>query len=58
MLYIFRSIAGIGGGGMTNLAMVIVSDVVSLEQRGNPAFTGAKTPWCVRLTKQPVSIRR
>lgn len=23
-----------GGGGMTNLSMVIVSDVVSLEERG------------------------
>jgi MFS family permease len=34
MLYVFRSIAGMGGGGMTNLAMVIVSDVVSLEERG------------------------
>ncbi|KAK9899515.1 MFS general substrate transporter [Cystobasidium minutum MCA 4210] len=34
MLYVFRSIAGIGGGGMTNLSMVIVSDVVSLEERG------------------------
>lgn len=34
MLYVFRSIAGMGGGGMTNLTMVIVSDVVSLEERG------------------------
>lgn len=34
MLYVFRSIAGMGGGGMTNLSMVIVSDVVSLEERG------------------------
>lgn len=34
MFYIFRGIAGIGGGGVTNLAMIIVSDVVSLEQRG------------------------
>ncbi|KAJ0335469.1 hypothetical protein COL922a_009205 [Colletotrichum nupharicola] len=34
MFYIFRGIAGIGGGGITNLAMIIVSDVVTLEQRG------------------------
>jgi len=34
MFYIFRAIAGIGGGGITNLAMIIVSDVVTLEQRG------------------------
>jgi MFS family permease len=34
MLYVFRGIAGIGGGGITNLAMIIVSDVVTLEQRG------------------------
>lgn len=34
MLYVFRGVAGIGGGGITNLAMIIVSDVVTLEQRG------------------------
>lgn len=34
MLYIFRGVAGIGSGGITNLAMIIVSDVVTLEQRG------------------------
>ncbi|KAI0195137.1 major facilitator superfamily domain-containing protein [Xylaria flabelliformis] len=33
--YIFRGIAGIGGGGITNLSMIIMSDVVTLEQRGN-----------------------
>ncbi|KAI1180260.1 putative MFS transporter [Nemania sp. FL0916] len=35
MFYVFRGIAGIGGGGLVNLSMIIVSDVVSLEQRGN-----------------------
>ncbi|KAK1590261.1 major facilitator superfamily domain-containing protein [Colletotrichum navitas] len=35
MFYIFRGIAGIGGGGITNLAMIILSDIVTLEQRGN-----------------------
>ncbi|KAF9880058.1 hypothetical protein CkaCkLH20_02012 [Colletotrichum karsti] len=34
MFYIFRGIAGIGGGGITNLAMIIVSDLVTLERRG------------------------
>jgi MFS family permease len=34
MFYIFRAIAGIGGGGITNLGMIIVSDVVTLEERG------------------------
>ncbi|KAJ8121281.1 hypothetical protein ONZ43_g2230 [Nemania bipapillata] len=34
MFYIFRAIAGIGGGGIVNLSMIIVSDVVSLEERG------------------------
>ncbi|KAH6873951.1 major facilitator superfamily domain-containing protein [Thelonectria olida] len=34
MFYVFRAVAGIGGGGITNLAMIIVSDFVTLEQRG------------------------
>ncbi|KAI1816826.1 putative MFS transporter [Poronia punctata] len=34
MFYVFRGVAGIGGGGLSNLAMIIVSDVVTLEQRG------------------------
>lgn len=34
MFYVFRAVAGIGGGGLTNLAMIIVSDIVTLEQRG------------------------
>lgn len=33
-LYIFRAIAGIGGGGITNLAMIVMSDVTSLRERG------------------------
>lgn len=32
--YVFRGLAGIGGGGVTNLSMIIVSDIVTLEQRG------------------------
>lgn len=34
MFYVFRGVAGIGGGGISNLAMIIVSDVVTLEERG------------------------
>ena len=34
MFYVFRAVAGIGSGGITNLAMIIVSDTVTLEQRG------------------------
>ncbi|KAK7723582.1 hypothetical protein SLS57_004396 [Botryosphaeria dothidea] len=34
MLYVFRGLAGVAGGGITSLSMMIVSDVVTLEQRG------------------------
>lgn len=34
MLYVFRGVAGIGGGGIANLTQIIVSDIVTLEQRG------------------------
>lgn len=33
-LYIFRGFCGIGNGGVSTLSMVIVSDFISLEQRG------------------------
>lgn len=33
-LYVFRALCGMGNGGITTLSMVIVSDVVTLEQRG------------------------
>ncbi|KAK6453910.1 MFS efflux transporter [Scheffersomyces xylosifermentans] len=32
--YIFRAIAGIGNGGVSSLSMVILSDIVSLKDRG------------------------
>ena len=34
MLYIFRGLAGVANGGITSLTMMIVSDVVSLQERG------------------------
>ncbi|KAL6251351.1 hypothetical protein RBB50_001559 [Rhinocladiella similis] len=33
-LYVFRAIAGVGNGGINALAMIIVSDIVTLEERG------------------------
>lgn len=33
-LYVFRALCGMGNGGITTLSMVVVSDVVTLEQRG------------------------
>lgn len=32
--YIFRAFAGIGTGGIQNLTMTLISDIVTLEQRG------------------------
>lgn len=33
-LIVFRALQGIGGGGILTLAMIIISDVVSLKDRG------------------------
>ncbi len=33
-IIIFRAIAGIGGGGIISLVMIIISDIVSLQDRG------------------------
>ncbi|PWN52121.1 MFS general substrate transporter [Violaceomyces palustris] len=33
-LIVFRAIAGMGGGGIVTLVMVVVSDIVSLRERG------------------------
>lgn len=33
-LYVYRGIAGIGNGGITALSIMIVSDIVTLEERG------------------------
>lgn len=34
MLFVFRAIAGIGAGGVNSVAMIIVSDITTLENRG------------------------
>ncbi|ORX36039.1 major facilitator superfamily domain-containing protein [Kockovaella imperatae] len=34
MLIVFRAVTGIGGGGILTLTMIIVSDVVTLRERG------------------------
>ncbi|KAI9698868.1 MAG: hypothetical protein M1820_007375 [Bogoriella megaspora] len=34
MLFVFRGLAGVATGGIMSLAMMIVSDIVTLEQRG------------------------
>jgi MFS family permease len=34
MLYIFRGLAGVANGGITSLAMMLVSDIVTLRERG------------------------
>jgi MFS family permease len=33
-LFAFRAIAGVGGGGINSIAMIIVSDITTLEDRG------------------------
>lgn len=35
MLYVFRGLAGVANGGISSMTMTIVSDIVSLEDRGN-----------------------
>lgn len=34
MFYVFRGLAGVANGGITSLSMMIVSDLVTLKQRG------------------------
>ncbi|KAK6822802.1 MFS transporter [Apiospora arundinis] len=49
MFYFFRALAGIGGGGISNCAMIIVSDIVTLERRGKyQGFIGS----CRRSTSR------
>jgi MFS family permease len=41
-LVVFRVIAGLGGGGINVLVLIIVSDIVSLKERGKVI-----TVWCL-----------
>ncbi|KAJ3126439.1 hypothetical protein HK100_010242 [Physocladia obscura] len=42
MLIAGRTIAGIGGGGMTSMVLIIISDIVSIQDRGKyQGFSGA-----------------
>jgi hypothetical protein len=34
MLFVFRALAGVGAGGVNSIAMIIVSDVTTLQNRG------------------------
>ncbi|ORY31436.1 major facilitator superfamily domain-containing protein [Naematelia encephala] len=43
-LYIFRAISGMGGGGVNGIAMVIVSDIVPLKDRGK--YQGLISAFC------------
>lgn len=45
-LFVFRAIAGIGGGGINSIVMIIVSDITTLENRGK--YQGNAEPLVVR----------
>ena len=49
VLYVFRGLAGIAGGGITSLTMMIVSDVVTLRQRGK--YQGILGKCCLVLCR-------
>lgn len=42
MLIGFRALAGLGGGGILNNVMVIISDIVSLRERGKVRLRWSK----------------
>ena len=47
-LFAFRAIAGIGGGGINSIVMIIVSDVTTLANRGK--YQGDSAPPCLKST--------
>jgi hypothetical protein len=51
MLYAFRALAGIGGGGINSLAMIITSDITTLENRGK--FQGMLVSVLLHLMSRP-----
>ncbi|KUJ16470.1 MFS general substrate transporter [Mollisia scopiformis] len=53
ILLLGRSIQGIGGGGISALTNIIISDVVSLRDRGK-WFSGISLMWCLGAVIGPV----
>jgi Na+/melibiose symporter-like transporter len=47
-LFAFRSIAGVGGGGINSLVMIIISDITTLQNRGH--YQG-KEPFALKYKK-------
>jgi Na+/melibiose symporter-like transporter len=44
-LFVLRAIAGIGGGGINSLVMIIVSDITTLQNRGKYQGRCSELPW-------------
>lgn len=53
-LFAFRSIAGVGGGGVNSLVMIIVSDITTLEKRGKYQGVSPICPLCVVMLRPVV----
>jgi Na+/melibiose symporter-like transporter len=49
-LFVLRSIAGIGGGGINSLVMIIVSDITTLQNRGK--YQGRSRQCLSAITKR------
>lgn len=47
-LFALRSIAGVGGGGINSLVMIIVSDITTLQNRGK--YQGQRVPLCIAFS--------
>ena len=45
-LFVLRAIAGIGGGGINSLVMIIVSDITTLQNRGKYQGRLRRDLWC------------
>lgn len=55
-LLVFRAFVGIGGGGMGTIGQVIVSDVVSLRERGK--YQGILVSLHLAVTKNTAQITK
>jgi Major Facilitator Superfamily len=59
-LYAFRGIAGVGTGGIIALAMMIVSDIVTLENRGKYAKSNSRVlnyAYLLQISRYPWQLR-